>query len=449
MDRWVWARLRRYADRAAIIWDGRHTSYDKLLRRCRYWRERLKRQAISEGGVVVLRGDYSPETIALFLALVRLRCVIVPMGASRPESSGASYEALCRARHRIRVDTADRVEIQHLPGRGDHRLYEELRRRQRPGMVLFSSGSAGRPKAVVHDLPALWAKFQAVRPAFKTIPFFLYDHIGGLDTMFYALLNGGCLVPVPDRRPSTVLRYIEQYRVELLPVSPTFLNLVLLSEAYRHYDMSSLKRITYGTEPMPMTTLQRLHEILPDVELVQSYGLSELGALGSRSERSDSLWVKIGGDRVRTRVVDGMLQIKSPSAMLGYLNQESPFTEDGWLVTGDRVEVKGDYYKILGRDVEVINVGGQKVYPAEVEDVILATGRVEDVVVYGQPHPIMGQIVCADIRFKKGKAFGENARTLKQDCRKRLEAFKVPVKIKEMTKDSYGQRFKKKRIPRA
>ncbi len=158
--------------------------------------------------------------------------------------------------------------------------------------------------------------------------------------MLYTLANGGCLVTVHDRNPDAVLQAVENHRVELLPTSPTFLNLMLLSESYRRYDLSSLQTITYGTEPMSDTVLKRLHKLFPQVALRQTYGLSEVGILRSKSSSSDSLWIKIGGEGYETRIVDSILEIKAKSAMLGYLNFPTPFTADGWFNTGDALKFK-------------------------------------------------------------------------------------------------------------
>ena len=241
-----------------------------------------------------------------------------------------------------------------------------LRSEGHPGLVLFSSGSSGLCKAAVHDLVRLLEKYQVRRHRWRTVPLLLFDHIGGLNTLFYTLANGGCLVIPEGRSPDAVLAAVAQHRVELLPTSPTFLNLMLLSEAHRRHDLGSLQTITYGTEPMPETTLRRLRRLLPNVQLRQTYGMSEVGILSCQSKDSDSLWLKLGGQEVQTRVVDGILEIKSRSTMLGYLNAPSPLTDDGWLVTGDAVEQQGEYYRILGRQSDLINVGGRKVYPAEV-----------------------------------------------------------------------------------
>ena len=204
---------------------------------------------------------------------------------------------------------------------------------------------------------------------------------------------------VHDRSPEMVCRAIEAHRVELLPTSPTFLNLLLVSGAHQRHDLSSLQLSPTAPRPMPEATLRRIHEALPDVTLQQTYGLSELGILRSKSKSSDSLWVKIGGEGFETRVVDGLLEIKARSAMLGYLNADSPFTDDGWFKTGDRVEVDGDYYRILGRISEVINVGGAKVDPVEVEDALLQVDGVQDAVVFGEPHDLLGRIVVARVRL--------------------------------------------------
>src|SRR5260221_9709387 len=149
---------------------------------------------------------------------------------------------------------------------------------------------------------------------------------------------------------------------------------------------------------MPESTLKRFHELFPKVRLLQTYGLSEVGILRSTSRSSDSLWVKVGGDGFQTRVVDGMLEIKARYAMLGYLNAASPFTADGWFKTGDAVEVDGEYFRILGRKSELINVGGEKVYPVEVESVLQAMEGVENVAGKGESHPIAGESVPGRVK---------------------------------------------------
>src|SRR5262249_20692513 len=95
------------------------------------------------------------------------------------------------------------------------------------------------------------------------------------------------------------------------------------------------------------------------------------------------------------KIVDGVLWIRSRSAMLGYLNAPSPFDADGWFNTQDLVERDGEYIRILGRKSELINVGGEKVHPTEIENVLLQVDNVTDVTDRGPPNPATGEVVPA------------------------------------------------------
>src|SRR6185369_15483612 len=126
---------------------------------------------------------------------------------------------------------------------------------------------------------------------------------------------------------------------------------------HQRYDLSSLALITYGTEPMPASTLERVAQAFPSVKLLQTYGMTELGILRSQSRDSASLWVRVGGEGYETKVVDGRLWIRARSAMLGYLNAPTPFDAEGFLDTGDLVETDGEWVRFLGRKSDIINVG--------------------------------------------------------------------------------------------
>ncbi|HUU39365.1 MAG TPA: fatty acid--CoA ligase family protein, partial [Desulfatiglandales bacterium] len=210
-------------------------------------------------------------------------------------------------------------------------------------------------------------------------------------------------------------------------------------------DLSSLRLITYGTEVMPESLLKRVHQVFPNARLLQTYGLSELGILRSKSKDSDSLWVKVGGEGFETKVVDGILWIRAGSAMMGYLNAPNPFTEDGWFITGDAVEVDGEYIRILGRRSEIINVGGEKVYPAEIESVLQMLEGVEEVTVSGENNPITGQIVKAQVKLNREETVSDFRRRMREFCRDKLPNFKVPQKVVVVSDQMHSQRFKKMR----
>ena len=431
-------------NRDAIIWRDRTFSYAWLAGRVEQHRLDLSKQQPAEGSVVSLEADFSPTAIALMLALAEHNCTIVPLSAAVGERKSEFLE-IAEVEDRIIVHPDERVEVRSTGVVSRHRLLCDLRQAVRPGLVLFSSGSTGKSKAAVHDLARLMEKFKVPRRAYRTMTFLLFDHIGGLNTLFYTLSNGGCIVTAGDRRPETVSRAIEEHRVQLLPTSPTFLNLLLLSEAYREHDLSSLEMVTYGTEVMPETTLARFHALFPHARLLQTYGLSEVGILRSKSRSSDSLWVKVGGEGFETRVVNGMLEIKAQSAMLGYLNAPSPFTEDGWFQTSDAVEVEGEYIRILGRQSDIINVGGEKVYPAEVESVLASMEGVDEVAVSAERSPVTGQMVKAKVRLKTAETLPEFRKRMRAFCDGRLSKFKIPQKVVLVSEDLHSERFKRTR----
>lgn len=431
-------------DREAIISMYRSYSYGWLNERIDFWLGESARQGIKNGQVVSFESDFYPEAIALLLALIERGCILVPL--SEHVKTKSEFLAIAECEFLIRMSADGSSELRRLPWSSKAELYQELRALGHPGLVIFTSGSSGFPKAVVHDLTGILDKFKVRRNTWKTLLFLLFDHIGGINTMLYTLSNGGCLVTVSDRSPDHVLSLVERYSVEMLPASPTFLNLLILGGAIDKYNTKSLRLVTYGTEPMPESTLKKLREALPNTRLLQTYGLSEVGILRSKSKSSDSLWVKVGGEGFETRIVDGILQIKAKSAMLGYLNAPSPFTEDGWFITGDRVEVDGEYIRIMGRDSETINMGGLKVNPIEVESVIMEMPEVLDVTVYGEKHYIFNRIVCARVTPKDPvtdtKDFGKKVKAF---CQEKIDSYKVPVKIVITAERQHTERFKKNR----
>ena len=115
--------------------------------------------------------------------------------------------------------------------------------------------------------------------------------------------------------------------------------------------------------------------------------------------------------------------------MVGYLNAKSEFDADGWFNTQDQVEVDGEYFRILGRVTDLINVGGQKVYPAEIESVILGLDNVQDVAVFGEKHNLLGQIVVAKIVLDEPEVVDSVKKRVRQACLAQLASFKVPTKV--------------------
>jgi long-chain acyl-CoA synthetase len=439
---WQLEQFRESERQPAIIWRDREFTYSDLTHIYEWWLDRFAAEGLKQGSSVAVVGDYSPKSVACLLALLRLDCILVPL-ASQSRDQHNEFLEIAEIDFQVEVGAEDRVRVSAAQHGRNHPLLKKLRASCEPGLILFSSGSTGKPKAILHALPKLLEKFRKPRHCYRTLTFLLFDHIGGFNTLFYTLANRGCIVAPLDRSVAHVCEAIERHKVELLPTSPSFLNLLLLAEAYRNYDLSSLKLITYGTEVMPERTLKKANQVFPNATFQQTYGLSELGILRTKSQANNSLLVRVGGEDYETRVVDGTLQIRSRSSMLGYLNAPSPFDDEGWFNTGDSVIQEGEYYRILGRQSEIVNVGGQKVYPAEVEKVLAELPDVMDVAVKGEEHLLLGQIVVAVLQMANPVSAIEMKRRIAEYCKGRLQPFMVPAKVRVVTEPLVNYRFKK------
>lgn len=434
-------KLKDNLKKEAIICDDNIYSYKYLLNRYYFWKNFLNKR-IKKGKIVAVQADYNPDSVTLMLALIENANIFVPFSHSNKDIK--KKLEIAEAEYFIKF-TNFNFNLIETNIKASHNLIKKLKQRKHPGIIVFSSGSTGEPKAAIHDFTNLLNKFKVERKTLRTIIFLLFDHWGGINTLLYIFSNAG-LVGVPvERSPDKVCEFIEKYKIELLPTTPTFINLILMSHAYSKYNLSSLKIVSYGTEAMPESTLKYFHELFPKVKLKQTYGLTELGVMRTKSKSSNSLWLKVGGEDYKTKVIDNTLFIKAKCSILGYLNAEPPFDKDGWYNTGDKVEQDGDWIKFLGRESEIINVGGQKVYPAEVESVLLEINGVKDAIVYGEKNPLIGEIVVANIKVDELNDNKQFISLIKKYCRGKLEKYKIPVKINFTQKDLISERFKRSR----
>ncbi|MCI0683309.1 MAG: fatty acid--CoA ligase family protein [Gemmataceae bacterium] len=439
---WLLERFEQWADREALAGDGWSANYGDLLEGVARWHQAFERAGIGPGHVVAFDGDYGVGTVGLLLALIEHNCIAVPLASAAPGQK-QEFADIAQAEYLIDCGGPDPEAAAATGVRPNHVLLTRLIDAGRPGLVLFSSGSTGKSKAMLHDFGRLLEKFQGPAKELRILSFLLLDHIGGINTLFAGLSGGGTVVSVGQRSPQAVCQAIERNRVEILPTTPTFLNLLLLSGEHLRNDLSSLRLITYGTEVMPASTLERLHGAFPGVRFQQTYGLSELGILRSKSREDGSLWVKVGGEGFETKIVDGILWIRARSAMMGYLNAGDCFDADGWFNTQDAVEQDGEWLRFLGRTTDLINVGGQKVYPAQVETVLLEMDNVQDVTVRGEAHPLVGQCVVARVNLVEPQTPADFKAQMRRHCQGRLAPYMVPVKVEIVAGEQYNARGKK------
>ncbi len=391
---------------------------------------------LKKGDVVAIIGDFEPKSIYTLLLLIEKGCIVVPL----TKETIKQHEYFLEESKAQYIFHKNLLQSEISQFQKPHKLLDQLRNNGNPGLILFSTGTTGRPKAILHNFSDFLERYKTVRPPLKTLTFLLFDHIGGLNTLFHMLFNGGTVVSLQERSVQKVLEMCERHAIELLPTTPTFLRLLSLHSNPIIYT-KSLRIISYGTERMDEITLKKLCKILPNIEFRQTYGMSELGIMRIKSLSNDSTFMKVGGEGVQTKVINNILYIKSKSRMIGYMNSKNPFDSDGWYCTDDIVEKnEEDYIRIIGRNNDVINVGGLKFMPSEIELVCLKHIGVKFAKAYAVPNPFTGQHLELKIELEDKKDFDKVSfeNFLKNNLVKHMR----PLKIR-YEKLTLSHRFKK------
>lgn len=436
--------LETYSSRPCIAGLNFSYSYGDLLLELHSWSARLSELPVTADQVIGLRADYSLSSIGALLALLSRRLVpaLIPRDRLRAE-----YTVPCHACGVLDINIDGTYAYTPVePSAADHPLLAQLAAQGDAGFIIFTSGSTGAPKAALHSMDRFLSKFDRPGRTFRTLAFMLFDHIAGLDTVFYTLRNGGTLILTRRRDPKAVVELISSRMVEVLPTSPSFLRLLCSFRANFASDLSSLKIITYGSEPMDAATLRRVNERFPNVQVLQKYGTTEFGSPQTISRANDSLWLKFKGAASEFKVVNGMLWLRSKGTMLGYMNAPPPLTQDGWFCTGDLVEVDGDWLRFRGRADDLIKVGGEKVSPSEVERVIMDLNFIRDALVFAESHPLMGQVLAARIAVTIDCPPSKIAAIVRQHCRRHLGPHHTPVRVILTSEGSLpGYRWKSQR----
>jgi long-chain acyl-CoA synthetase len=389
---------------------------------------------IQQGDVVVIIGDFDPISISNLIKLIDIGAIIVPLtNDTKPlhdyffKNSFADYV----------LEGNSLIEINN--GHTKNKFIEDLKEKGHPGLILFSTGTTGRPKAILHDFSNFIERYQTNRPSLKTLNFLLFDHIGGINTLFHTIMNNGEVFVPKERTPRGIANEIFENKIELLPTSPSFLRMMLIEEVFDTKLLSSLKLITYGTEKMDENTL-KLISTKVDSDIRQTYGMSELGIFKVITKSRDDLWIKIVGKGIETKIDEGVLKIKSQIRMLGYLNADSPFDENGWYDTGDVVEEDGEWIKIVGRKKQLISTGGLKILPSEVEYAIMKIDTIKDCKVFGRDNPILGQHIEAIIELHESSNLTK--KDIKDKLKDLLPSYALPHRIK-FENIQYNHRYKK------
>jgi acyl-coenzyme A synthetase/AMP-(fatty) acid ligase len=436
-------RLHAFAKRPCLLMDSEVMTYGQLAELVEHCQDALRSHRAE---VALLPGDFTPMAIAALLACLCEGLSVAPVREDQPQVLPV-YAQQCGATVVIRAAGGQPLLVEAIEAPPPMPpLIQQLHDRGGSALVLFSSGSTGKPKAMAHAADRFLSAYQQRRARQMTIALFLqFDHIGGLNTLLGSLAAGMSVVPLPRRDPDSVAHTLARHQVRVLPTTPTFLNLLLMAGHDGHGQLSCVRVLTYGAEAMPQALLKRLKERFPKAKLLQTFGTSETGI--ARTAAASSTNLRLEDPDQEHKVVDGELWLRSRTQVLGYLGEEGQdrFTEDGWFRTGDLVEAQADgSLRLLARKQQVINVGGEKATPTEIESVLLELPQVAACKVYGVPSPLTGQSVAADIVPAQAEALSPAAlrSMVRRHARQRLQQHKVPTKIKLCEQLAVSDRYK-------
>lgn len=324
--------------------------------------------------------------------------------------------------------------------------------------ILFTSGTTGRPKGVVMThgqtvrLFRAWCEFAGLRPEDRYLivnPFF---HMFGYKAGWLAsLLQGATIVPVPVFDVPTVLSLVETERITVLPGAPTIYRSILDHPDRDRFDLRTLRVAVTGAADIPVELIREMRADLPFRSILTGYGLTEAGTCtGSRPDDDAETIATTAGRAMEgfgiivagadgqevERGTTGELLVRGYGVMQGYLDDPeataAAIDERGFLHTGDLATMdERGYVRIVGRLKDMLIVGGFNVYPAEVENALLAHDAISRAAVIGIPDARMGEVAMAYVVPAPGRSVEPAA--IINWARERLANYKVPRHVVAIT----------------
>lgn len=283
-------------------------------------------------------------------------------------------------------------------------------------LTLFTSGTTGQPKKIVHTIETLTRNIKVGKDFENDVWGFAYNptHMAGVQVFLQAFLNKNMIVKMFGLSRENIFKSMSQFEVSNISATPTFYRLLMPVE--QKYE--KVKRITFGGEKLNKSLYEEIQKIFPNAKLLNIYASTEAGALFA--SKGENFIVKKEMQSF-LRVKNNVLYIHK--SKVG--NSETIVFEDNWYNTGDLVEVVAENpleVKFISRQNEMINTGGYKVNPHEVEEIINNYEGVKEAKVYGKANSILGNVVCVDIVATREISKNEIVQYLKGY----LQEFKIP-----------------------
>lgn len=482
------------SEKTALSWGSSQISYGDLKKAVLRLAAGLKELGIRKGDRVLIMLPNIPHFTISYYAVLSIGAVVVPINIMFKEREisyqiedseaiaaigweGFSSE-LVKARERTEslknlIILGDNIPPDTIPLiklMADSIPLEEIDKvdPDDTGVIMYTAGITGHPKGaelshkgLSHGVKVLaeTLRYTNREKILSVVPFF--HSFGGLVVMNAGLYGGATLVLSPKFSPQEVLELMAKEKVTIFAGVPTMFQMLHDQGNQADYDLSNLKYCLSGGSPLSEDLLKKFEEKF-NTYILEGYGLSETCAAASfnnfkRERKPGSVGYPLDG--VEMKIVSesdndvpigevGEIVIKGPTLMKDYRNRPQATKEtiqDGWFHTGDigRMDMDG-YFYLVDRKTDMILKGGFKVFPREIEEVILGHPQVKEVAVIGIPDPIMGEEIKACIVPKEGMRI--NPASLLEYCRERMANYKCPAVLRffrELPKGPTGRTLKK------
>ena len=398
--------------------NGKQHSYDDLLR-------------VLNGGTTYYPYFKTSDVFSFFANLIKALAVNRPLVLLDSDINPSEINGLDERK----VNVAE--SISPVSFRRMDEVVDAVQKSQSE-ITIFTSGTTGQPKKVVHSIASLTRSVRVGDKYKGQIWAYAYNptHMAGLQVFFQAFENQNTLVNVFNQSREYVYQQIQDKGITHISATPTFYRLLLPFE--QSYE--SVIRVTLGGEKSDQHLYDSILKIFPNAKINNVYASTEAGSLFAAKGECFQIPDAI---KDRFKVLDDELLIHK--SLLGS-SESFKFTDD-YYHSGDLIEWVDEergLFRFKSRKNELINVGGYKVNPGEVEDAIQDIEGVRQAMVYGKANSILGNVLCADVVLEPG--FELTELDIKKELGTQLQGFKVPRRIKFVEEISLTRTGKMKRV---
>lgn len=459
-----------YPERPAIIENGQNRSWAETRADIEAMAAGLLAMGVRPGDRVGILGSNSAAYIRAVFAVPRIGAIATPLNTrlTMPELAEQSEDVGLSL---LLADNDHLGTAQALQARGSVARIGALEASYPPvsaslpdepdgettAFILFTGGSTGRAKGVMHNSRSLFANaYQSaeVMGALDDLRFLYVPplfHVGALAYVVVLALHGGTHVPLKAFDPAAMLQIIAREKITHFAAVPTMLARIIEEPGLGACDLTSLRRVIYGASPISESLLRRAMAALPGAQFTQSYGQTEtvtltllpperhvidgplagkLTCAGRATPGVDLQVVDDAGVPVATGAL-GEIVARSSAIMQGYWDRPDATADtirNGWLHTGDIGFIDEDgFLTIVDRKKDMIISGGENIASVEVESALASHPAVAECAVIGVADPVWGESVHGVVRLREGIQATEN--DLIAHCRERIAAYKCPRAI--------------------